>query len=137
MSHLWVFAPAALLLACMAFGSRVHLVAAALLTLWLYVGLVDNLGRAKPARVEMLATLDRAEVLWFAGSEADGISIVLAGPRLYGLPWSAQTMRALHEASQAVEGRGGTVILRRGADGAEGGEWSAEHVPAPEPAPKN
>lgn len=113
---------------------RLALVYAYLVVAYVGLGLIQ--GHPKPARVEMLATLDRAEVLWFAGSEADGISIVLAGPRLYGLPWSAQTMRELHEASQAAEERGGTVVLRHGTDGTEGGEWSAEHVPPPAPEPK-
>lgn len=136
MTHLGIFAIVTILAAAM-------IVARSPWVRWLcslpfifttYIALAMLLGEPKPARVEMFASLDRAEVLWFAGSEATGIHVVLAGPRLYSLPWSERTMRSLHEAGQQAEANGGTVEMRRGET--EGGEWVAGHRAPPEPAPK-
>lgn len=102
-----------------------------------YLAITSLLGEPKPARIELLASLDRSEVLWARGSATEGIYIVTPGPKLYSLPWSEQTMRELHEAMRAAAEGGGTVELREPGQGTPGGDWSVVHVPPPEPAPKS
>jgi len=109
---------------------------AVLLAATAYLAATEPLGYPKPARIEMLAELDGAEVLWFAAAPETGIDVLLAGPRLYAFPWSEQLARALHEAGQQAEAKGGTVRMRAGNDGAEGGEPSAGWEAAPPSAPK-
>lgn len=110
-----------------------HILAGYGLLVTIYVAATEPLGDPKPARIEMLRSIDGAKVSYFEGAETTGIYIV-TGRRAYLLPWSERTMRALHEARQQAEAEGGSVRLLRERDGTEGGEWSAEHA-APEPLP--
>lgn len=114
---------------------KTALVLAVLLTAAGYVAATEPLGHAKPARIEFLRSLDQTEVLYFDGDESSGIRILTAD-MLYSLPWSEQTMRELHEASQRAASEGGAVELRERGDGAEGGEYSVEWSPPPLPRPK-
>lgn len=95
------------------------LVLAALLMSAAYLGLVDLLGRPKPATMEWAAGAvteatvlgaivdeDRAIYLWLRFDESPE-------PRAYMLPWNMATARQLHEAMRQGQARGTTVRMRR------------------------
>lgn len=138
----WVsFAVSASLTAILLWQVRHHrktaVVLAVALTGALYVSATEPLGHAKPARIELLYTLDGANIWWSSASKTDGIYIIVDGPKLYHFPYTEKLARELYEASEKAEEGGGKVKLHMRRDGTEGGLPSAGWEPPASNPPKN
>ena len=95
------------------------LVLAALLMAGAYGGLVDLLGRPKPATMEwVMGAAPEATVLGASLRENEAIYLWLQfdetpAPRAYVLPWSLETAKQLQKATQQAEAQGSAVRMRR------------------------
>ena len=95
------------------------LILAALLMMTAYAGLVDLLGKPKPATLEWaLRTVPEATVLGVSLREDKAIYLWLqfdetAEPRAYLLPWTLATAIDLQRAVQQAQANGTVVRMRR------------------------